>query len=197
MSDTGINLTGTTTGTGPVDASSGSSLMSGVYKGTAGIGQFKASLGMIIAIVLGIILVLCGTYMVFYNDDDKYLPINGRILKTACVKKKSYDSNGRQSTSYKCNITVGYKVDGKSYSKALFVRSSEDYLVNEPIRLWVEKDNHESVQQAGMQSSTTGSMMIGGAIILLGVAYLNYYLTYRYEVFASAQGIGTIVDIIR
>jgi hypothetical protein len=194
MADTGI--TGTTTGTGPVDTSSGSGFLSGTYKGTVGIGQFRASLTLIVAIVLGIIMILCGTYMIFYNDDELYLTVSGRVMKADCVTAKTRDSKGNESTAYKCNVTVGYEVDGKKYSKQLFIRSSEDYLNGEPISLWVRKDNHESVSQSGWPGNLVGSGLLCGAVAVFGLAYLQYYLTYRYEVFAAAQGIGTVVDII-
>ena len=54
----GPKRTGTSTGVGSVDTSSGSGFLSGTYKGTVGIGQFRASLTLIIAIILAIIMVL-------------------------------------------------------------------------------------------------------------------------------------------
>ena len=194
MTDTGI--TGTTTGTGPVDTSSGSGFLSGTYKGTVGIGQFRASLTLIVAIILAIIMALCGTYLVFNNDDEMYLTINGRVMKADCLSQQTRDSKGNVNTSYKCNITVGYEVDGEKFSKMIFVRSNEDYLQGEPISLWVKKNDLTNVREAGWPGNMVGSGLVFGALVVFGLAYLQYYLTYRYEVFAAAQGVGTVVDII-
>jgi hypothetical protein len=194
MADTGI--TGTTTGVGPVDTSSGSGFLSGTYKGTVGIGQFRASLSLIIAIVLAVLMVLSGTYMVFNNDDELYLTVTGKVMKAKCLSNTTRDAKGNTSTSYKCNITVGYEIDGKKYSKQIFVRSNEDYLQGEPISLWVKKDDHNDVREAGWPGNLVGTCLIFGALLVFALAYLQYYLTYRYEVFAAAQGVGTVVDIV-
>jgi hypothetical protein len=200
MTDTGITgitgITGTSTGVGSVDTSSGSGFLSGTYKGTVGIGQFRASLTLIIAIILAIIMVLCGTYLVFNNDDELYLTVNGKVMKADCVSNTTRDSKGNTTNAYKCNITVGYEIDNNKYAKQIFVRSSEDYLQGEPISLWVKKSDLTDVRQAGFSGNLIGSGLMCGSLIIVSIAYLQYYLTYRYEVFASAQGIGTVVDII-
>lgn len=193
MADTGI--TGTTTGVGPVDTTSTGSFLSGIYKGSVGLGQFQASLIMIIALILGIIMLIFGIMAVFYNDDEKYLHIEGRVMKTECLKSTSYDSKGNKSTSYKCNVTVGYEIDGKKYSRVLLLKTSEGYLQGEPIYLWVDKGDHTRVQQSGFSGSLTGSASICCSILLVGLAYLQYYLTYRYEVYAAGKGVGSITKL--
>lgn len=194
MADTGI--TGTTTGVGSVDTTSTGAFLSGTYKGAVGLGQFRASLTMIVGVILAIIMILCGAYMIFLNDDEDYLNVSGRVMSSECLQSKSHDSHGNPEISYKCNVTIGYEIDGKKYSKVLLMKSKEGYLQGELINLWVRKDNHSYAQESGWPKNLIGSGAVCLALVILGLAYLQYYLTYRYEVYAAVQGVGTVKNLL-
>lgn len=174
-----------------------SGFLSTLYDGSASLGQFRASLGLVVAVILAIIVLLAGTYVLFYNDDNKYLTVEGRVLKSDCNPYTTYDAESRPRESYKCNLIISYQVDGETHSYSTFSRSGEGYVTNEPVSLWVDRDDHSQVMMAGTKNSTIAWIAIGGAAVVLAIAYLNYYLTHRYKIYASGQGAKTIVDIFR
>lgn len=180
-----------------VDTSSGSGFLSGVYSGSVSLGEFKATIGLIAALAIGVLVVLFGFYFIFYDDDGRYIQVTGKVMKSECIPITTYDRDNRPITSYKCNVTVGYKINNKDYSHSIFTKTSSSYLVNEPIQLWVDSTDYSDVQLANIRSSHIGSSLLCCAIVVVALAYLNYYMTHRFEIYASAQGASTVVDVFK
>ncbi len=169
-----------------------------VYSGLGDVGVFKANLGIIIGIILGIILIVVGIYMVANDREGDYLRVRGTVTQPNCVKSSTtYDDKGHPIDNYKCNIVVTYMIDTKVYSKTMFVTGSSNYIKDEPIDLMVDKKDYMNVQLAFMSGSNIGSILMTIALVVVGIAYLNYYLTHNYRIFASAQGANTIVSLFR
>lgn len=169
-----------------------------LYDGASGVGVFKADLTMIVAVIFGVLLVVCGLYMMMYNNDANYLHIKGQVVTPNCTTAGvTTDSHGKTITSYKCNLGVKYVINGKEYSKTIFVNGTANYVANEPIDLMVLKSDFTNVQISQISSSTMGMMMIAVAIVLVVAAYINYYLTHNYKVFAATQGVSTLTGLFR
>lgn len=183
-----------TTNVGTTD---GSTFLSGLYSGSVSLGMFRATLSLVAAIVIGVLIVMVSMYCIFYNDDDRYINVTGKVMKAECEPITTYDEKGRPITRHKCNIVVGYKINDREYSNSIFTTSTEKYLVNEPIALWVDAVDHDDVQLAGIKSSHIGSALSCFAVMIVLAAYLNYYMTNRFEIYASAQGASTVVDVFK
>jgi hypothetical protein len=167
-----------------------------IYSGLGGIGGFKAELYLIIAIIAAIILIVVSIYFIATDDENKYLRIEGNVLTPSCVKASTtYDERGRPTDTYKCHIDVSYQINDKLYTKKIYVVGSSNYIAGEPISLMIDKNNNEDARIAIMSKSTIGSIMFGIALLAVGLAYLNYYITRKFRVFAAAQGTSTIVDL--
>jgi hypothetical protein len=169
-----------------------------IYDGLSDLGLFKADLGMIIGLIIGLILIVLGIYLMVYDEDHKYLRITGQITQPNCVKSSTtYDEYGKQTDSYKCNLNVTYQINGKTYSRKIYVSGTNNYINDEPISLMVMKDNHEDVQVAYMNRTTLASILFIVSILLIGICYLNFYVTHNYKVFSASQGANTIVSLFR
>jgi len=169
-----------------------------IYDGLSGVGSFKADLIMIIALIVGLVLVVVGLYMVYMNDSDDYLNIKGYVIDPNCTKTSvNYDDKGRPIDNYKCNVMVGYNINGRNYTKQMYLTNNSTYIKDEPINLSVSKKDYNNVQIDTMNKSTMGSVMLISALVLVGFAYLNYYLTHQYKIFAAAQGTNTLVGLFR
>ncbi len=168
------------------------------YDGLNDLGVFKANLMMIITIIVATLVLIFGVYYIYTDDDDKYLRIQGTVMEADCSPSTTNDSNGRTNVNYKCGILVDYKIDGKVYSKKIFSKnSSSAYLKDETIDLVVSKNNYNDVQLSFMKKSTVGIIVIVTACVIVGLVYLNYYLTHNYKIFSAAQGTKTIFDVFR
>ena len=102
-----------------------------LYDGASGLGRFMTDIKMVIGLIIGLVLLSVGVYSIMYNDDYKYLYIDGKVLASTCNERITYDSKGRASMTYICDVTVGYRIDGNVYSKLLTSRSSTEYLKND------------------------------------------------------------------
>lgn len=160
-----------------------------VYDGLSGLGKFSAWLFIIIACLFAICFFVGGVFFIRSDDDDKYLRVKGIVTDVNCV-----DISMDKDKTYKCDITVEYVINNTKYTNKLF-NTGERYIKNEPISLMVKKDDYNNVQIAQTDKTTMGIVFIIISVILLGLAYLNYYLTYNYKVFAAAQGTRTIFQL--
>lgn len=169
-----------------------------LYDGASGVGVFKADLVMIIAVIVAAVLVVIGIYMMMNDNDTDYLRIQGKVAQPNCVKSSTtYDDKGRPIDNYKCNVVIQYMIDGKMYSKKMYVTGTSSYIKDEPVDLMVLKKDYTNVQFSYIDKSTIACVMMLLALGVVGIAYLNYYLTHNYKVFAATQGVTTLVGLFR
>jgi len=169
-----------------------------LYNSASGVGEFKADLVLFIGLIFSILLFVVGIYMILYDDDDKYLRIKGVVVQPNCTTSSStIDNQGKTIINYKCNMSINYTINNKSYSKTIFTSGATSYVKDEPIDLMVLKSDYTNVQIAQMSGHTIGNIFILLAMLLSGASYLNYYLTHNYKIFAAAQGISTITGLFR
>jgi hypothetical protein len=168
------------------------------YDGASGVGKFKADLGMIIGVIISAVFMIIGIYMTIHDDDADYLRIRGKILQSECVKSSTlYDDKGRPINNYKCNIMVTYMIDGQVYSSKMYMSGTSSYIKDEPVDLMVLKTDYTNVQFAYIDKSTMGYIMMLLSFGIIGIAYLNYYLTHNYKIFSVTQGFSTLFGLFR
>lgn len=175
----------------------GQGIFGTLYEGSSALGTFKADIGMIIGLILGALMIVFGLYYILFGTDDQYLRAQGVVMQAQCNPSTTYDSKGNPQSSYKCNITVGYKINGQTYSKQIYIDGSTTYVKDQPITLSVNKTNYQDVSVAGIAQSTMGSMSFVCALVIVGICYLNYYLTHHYKIWAATQGASTVIDVFR
>lgn len=169
-----------------------------LYSGAEDIGVFKANLFMYIAVIVACVLIVIGLIMVSTDDSDKYMWVTGYVKQPNCTKASTmYDDKGHMIDTYKCNIVVSYNIDGKVNSKKIYLTGNESYIKDEPIQLIVKKSDHNDVQLSYTTGYTVGGIMLIVSIVIVALAYLNYYLTHNYHLFAAAQGTTTVVGLFR
>jgi hypothetical protein len=135
-------------------------------------------------------------YAVMYNNDNKYVTVAGTVSNTNCIKSSTtYNDRGQPADNYKCNVVVDYTYNGKKYSKKMYLAGANSYIKDEPINLKIEKSNPNNVQLSGMTAKSIGYIMIVCALVIFGFAYLNYYLTHNYRIYAASSGVGGILKI--
>lgn len=169
-----------------------------IYSGLGGIGMFRAIVSSIVVTIIGFVFIVVGLYMIMNDDSNSYARIQGTVVQPNCVKEfTSYDKNKRPIDSYKCEITVTYKVNEVTYTNKMYLTGSSAYINGEPIDLMVRKDDPNNIQLGHINKASIGCIMVICALIIVGIVYLNYYLTYKYQLFAASQGASTIVDLFR
>jgi hypothetical protein len=165
-------------------------LGSEIYQGSSELGIFTAKLGLGVGVVVGVFMMLMGIYIMMYNEDDKYLNIQAKIAKADCTRYDSY-SDSKSQTKYKCKLIVAYMIDGKMYQTVIHTDSSTVYMADEPITIMVEKANFNKASLSGTSSSMIGSVLFGFALVMMGLCYLNYWMSTNFKVYSAGQGVGT------
>jgi hypothetical protein len=151
------------------------------------INHSKVSFSLITGIILSAIFVVVGIYMMINDDSYKYFRVKGVIVTPSCVKASTtYDKDGYPTDVYKCNIVVAYKINGEVFSRKMYVTGSNNYEKDESIDLMVHKNNYDNVRLAFMDGTTVGCIFITVALIVISLAYLNYYVTYKYKKFLDS-----------
>ena len=169
-----------------------------LYSGAKDIGIFKADAIMVVALVVASVLVVLGFIMAVTDDSYKYQWVKGTIIEPNCTKASAtYDDKGRKVKTYKCSMTVAYEIKGKVLQKKIYLTGNETYIKDEPIELVVMKSNPDNVQLAYTDGSTMGGMLFLSSVVIVALAYLNYYMSHKYSVFAVAQGTSTVFGLFR
>lgn len=184
-----------------MSTNTGNDMMSSAYTGLSDLGQFRADLGLIFSLVAALVLIVIGIYFLIYNDDDNYIRASGTVVEPVCTQETSTQqtSNGNHynTTVYKCNLTVSYTINGAQYKSTFYTSGNSGYIKGQPVDLMVTKTDYNQAKLATMSSSTIASIMFCIAFSLVGLSYLNYYMTHQYKIYAAGQGASSIVGLFR
>jgi hypothetical protein len=169
-----------------------------LYTGAQEIGVFKAELILAVGVVVASVMAVIALIMAFSDDSNKYIWLKGTIVEPNCTKTSvTYNDKGHAVETYKCNMTVEYKVNGNVYQKRLYLTGNETYIKDEPIGLVVMKSDPNNVQLSYTDGTTMAGMLFVSSIAIVSMAYLNYYMTNKYNLFAAAQGTSSVVGLFR
>jgi len=174
--------------------STSKSATSQIYEGLSGVGKVAVSIELICAAVIAVILIITGIYFLSTNEENKFIRVKGAVTESTCNQITSYDT-GKPVINYNCNIVVSYTIEQKIYYKSLVVLDPT-YTKNAPIDLMVDKNNYENVQLASINKINTALILFIIAPVIFGLAYLHYWLTYKYQPIAALHGIGTGVRLL-
>jgi hypothetical protein len=146
------------------------------------------TLTIIIGITIGFVLIIVGMHMVMYDEEAEYLRVIGTITQAKYERiSTSYDDKGNEQIINKYNIFVTYMINNIAYAKKLFVNGKTQYVKDNTIDLLVHKNDYTNVQLAYTRKSSFGIIFVISSLVIIGLVYLTYYLTYNYKMYAASQ----------
>lgn len=152
------------------------------------INETLPTLTIIIGIIIGFVIIIIGMYMVMYDEEGEYLRVIGTITQSKYERvSMSYNKESKQENIYKYSIFVTYMIDNVAYAKKLFVSDKTQYVKDNTIDLIIHKNDYTNVQLAYTRKSSFGIILMIIALIIIGLVYLTYYLTYNYKTYAASQ----------
>lgn len=161
-----------------------------IYEDLNSMGIFVADLSLVITIIIGVMLLICGLYFICTDDESQFIRIKGNVVESMC------EINTKNRYKYKCTLTVSYQIDGKKYEKKLEPYDTmEKYVKNESIDLIAIKCDHNIVKIAFKKMSKVGLTLILTAFICVGISYLNFYLSHNFKIYSAAQGVFVIFNL--
>lgn len=161
-----------------------------LYSDSAKLGYFKSLISLIIAIVIGTVLIICSIQ--YFTSTDIYKPIKASIINANCINKIV-----NNKSEINCNLQLQYIIEKTEYNGNLSITSTLSYTNGQIIDIEYNQNDPTKIRTIGLSSNTIGLISLCVAIILIGGAYFNYYLTTKYKLYASAEGIGTIYNTFK
>ena len=169
-----------------------SNIANDLYSGSADLGYIKSLIGLIVAIIIGVILLIFSYY--FLSSSDNFVGVTWTVVSANC-NQGTVSSN--RTIKYNCNLIVSYTVNDKVYQNNLISSSSVFYNNGESITISYDKTNPNSIKLGAMSNTMIGSISIIFAIIIVLGSGINYYLTEHYKFYAAAQGAETAYSMFR
>ncbi len=173
-----------------------SNASSDIYSGISELGNLQSSIGLILGIIVGIAFVIIGAYYVVFNDDNKYYHVAGTVALVKC-SATVINENNKNIPIYKCEMTLNYALNDKTYGAQIVINSRKRYFTGESVQIAVSKTNARDIKIDEISSFTMGMISSFCAILLIGICYLNFYLTHHYKPYAALQGARSVWGVFK
>lgn len=172
-----------------------SGIVDNLYDDASSLGKIQSLIGLIFAIVIGLVLIIIGYYYV--SSSNKYVLTTGVVKSVICedkIQSKTTDKSTTTTTTKVCTLNIEYNVNNVIYTNTL-TTNNEVHSANQSIQIEYLESDPNKIRMPGLSDSTIGYISSGiSAIIILG-AGLNYYLSSNYKLYASAQGANTVYKV--
>lgn len=163
------------------------SLGEDIYSGAASFGRAWAFIGAIIGTIIGIGLFIGGIYLATRKVS----------IETVQAIITSVNCRPIQNNNQMCNIGIEYTFKNEKKNTNIDYNGNRMFSVNQKIDVYINLDKPSEITIDSPASKTAGIIMIIVGIIIIGLAWLWYWLTKRYKFLGAAQGVGGAIDIIR
>jgi hypothetical protein len=167
-----------------------------LYQGAVDFGRFKAKVGLWIAGFIAIIMFVVGVMLAMKQEDPNIVDGIATVTKVSCTSHIQQVGKSFQ-TEYNCTADIEYEVDGKKHVTNMnFLNRMAQLFVGSHVEISYDKNDPTKVTERQMKAKYIGWGLIGGSFLLVGLAYLSYYITMSYELVAVSQGASTAASIV-
>lgn len=172
---------------------SSQSFADNIYSDAASLGRLKAFVGLIIGCIISFILFLVGLFKIF-STNKHTMAVKATITKI--IQCQSLDS---KQMSYECMIDLSYNVNDTPYNISTFSTTGpSEKQVGQILTVYYDPSNPSSVSSHSKHDDQVlGWSMIGFSLLVVGMAYLFWWLSNRYKFFAAAEGAQTVSQLFR
>jgi len=168
-----------------------------LYDGADTVGKTVGWIYFVIAIVVGIIFVLCGINVIRNNDDKEWDTVKTTVRKAKCNSRLVRNGNSANFV-YDCDLKVDYKVQDKDYTEQQLLTSGNKtkYGPNSILTIKYFKKDPKVIKPDSMSSGTLGTILICIGLLCVFIGWCNWYLTRKSKLYSAASGVGTIGDVV-
>ena len=173
-----------------------SNIVDNLYDDASSLGKIQSLIGLIFAIIIGLVLIVVGYYYV--SSSKKYSLTNGIVKNAICEDKIRTNYNNKSSsisstttnTTKVCTLNIEYNVNNIVYINTL--TTNNVYSINQSVQIEYLVSDPNQIRMPGLSDSTLGYISSAISLVLILGSGLNYYLSSNYKLYASAQGANTI-----
>lgn len=178
-----------------------SDFASSVYDDASDLGVIQSFIGLIFAVVIGLILVIIGYYFVFSTNE--YIKTSGEIIFIECeniITNKTTGTRGTNKTTKttkQCTLEIKYfDSANNSYTNSIIV-NDKNYSLNQKINIEYLKSDPNQIRIPGLSDQVLGYISSGISLLIIAGAGINYYFASNYKLYASAQGAKTVYNVFK
>jgi hypothetical protein len=172
-----------------------SSVADSLYSGTAAIGEIKAT----ITLVVGIVIVFSMSSSAIYSivsTPTRSKDTQASVLDSECKQIVTQLNNGKTNTSSECTTGVKYNIDNKDYNQKV-ITGGTLFRKDDKINIKYNPDNPTDVSYNETSQRTMGFILSCVAILILICIILYYYLITTYKPLAALEGASTTYNMFR
>lgn len=169
-----------------------------IYDDAADLGRTYATITLIIAIILGILLLGVSLYLIFGKNVHTDM-VMAQIKIISCTGPTMKNNNLARD----CLTTLNFNYKGKDYSVSDFSYTysgnvDPNSLIGTFIKVFVDPNNPLDVSTISKSTDKTiGFVLMGISLFLIGGSILHWWLARRYKFMAAAEGTGAGLGVIR
>jgi len=170
-----------------------SSILTEGYTDLGKLEKIRATVGLVICIVIGLILIYCAFNM---GNTPQKPTVSAYIISADCRDNNNYNNNNRNQDQVFCNLELLYKVKNIEYKNNISTSSNVYYRPGGSIRIEYDPENPDIINVSNnISNSTLSKISLFVAIIIVGGSIYNYYLVHSSHVYAAAQGASTVAGV--
>jgi len=157
-----------------------------VYDGAAGFGRFMAGLGLVFAVIIGVILVVVGVAQIFAVQKNLTFA-QGKVVEI------SPDCQNDEM----CKFAVSFDdADGKKRTHSFTVPAQDMPFQDQEIGIYYDPSNLSDVRLGPDKSHRNGTMLVSIGFVVMFLGWLNFYIVRRFKFAAAVSGIDSGMDIL-
>lgn len=168
-----------------------------VYDETSKLGKMQSFIGLIFAVIIGIVLIIIG--YTFVNSSNVYIGTSGEIILIDCQDIQEYQKTKNSKTvktKKQCVLTIKYNDnENNSYVNKL-TTDNQNYSLGQTIKIEYLKSEPNQIRTPSFSDSTIGYISSGISLIIIIGAGINYYIASNSKLYASTQGAKTAFNLI-
>jgi hypothetical protein len=174
------------------DNTSGSGSGSSITDGLATFGKIQSTMGLIVGICIGCILMVIG-FELYEHPQKETKKVTAAAISSIC---QMVNEGGRHSRMRKeCTTRVKYSVAGKNYSS--IVKTKTQYSKGDPVALlYNPKNPADAIASSEKRPPMLGTGLAACGIFIIVAAGANAYFARKSKTYAAVSGAEGILGAL-
>ena len=175
--------------------SSSQSVIDTLYTGSATIGKVKATISLVIVIIITLSMIASAIYSIL-SIPERTSKVQAEVSESKCTQITRQLKDGKQTTSSECMTGVKYYVNDKQYTSKVNTNTS-GFNQGDKINIKYNPKNPTDISYNEIPLNTFGWVLSGIACLLLSITSIYYYFINKYKPLAALDGAFTSIDLAK
>lgn len=165
-------------------------LIEDIYSGSAAIGNIRATLTLIVGVIIAICFSSVGVWSISYPS-SRTEKVTASVENSTCTQV----TDGKKQALSQCVTDIKYNVNNKEYKSTL--TTGTQFQKNQNIDIQYNPNEPNDISYNETSNKYIGFILSCIGFIILCVVVLYYYLIQTYKPLAAIEGARTTVDFAK